>query len=143
VLKTVHSTVLKKGKQIDKVSHGWWVHFCKQFRLRKGDSFRIVTDQATNYSVFKSYSDLLGETLTKYGIKDKPAQIYNCDEIGMPLEHKMPKVIAAKGTKKVWQCTSGTKTQITVLACTRTSGQTIPPMVVFAGRHLNSVLAKG
>ena len=30
VLKMVHSTVLKKGKQIDKVSHGWWVCFCKR-----------------------------------------------------------------------------------------------------------------
>ena len=146
VLKIVHGAVLKKGKQIDKISHGWWVRFCKrwpQLRLRKGDSFPIVRDQATNYSVFKSYFDLLGETLTKYGIKDKPAQIYNCDETGMPLEHKMPKVIAAKGTKKVRQCTSGTKTQITVLACASASGQTIPPMVVFAGKHFNSVLAKG
>ena len=63
--------------------------------LRKGDAFPIVRDQATNYSVFESYFDLLGKTLTKYEIKDKAAQIYNCDETGMPLEHKM--VIAAKG----------------------------------------------
>ena len=61
----------------------------------------------------------------------------------MPLEHKMPKVIAAKDTKKVWQCTSGTKSQITVLACANASGQTIPPMVVFTGKYFNSVLAKG
>ena len=33
--------------------------------------------------VFKNYFDLLDETLMKYGIKDKPAQIYNCDESGM------------------------------------------------------------
>ena len=77
----------------------------------------IVRDQATSYTIFKNYFDLLGETLTKYGLKDKPAQIYNCDKTGMPLEHKIPKVIAAKGTKKVRQCTSGTKSQITVLAC--------------------------
>ena len=98
VLKMVHSSVLNKGKQKDKVSHGWWIHFCKrwpQLRLSKGDSFPIVRDQATNYSVFESYFDLLGKTLTKYEIKDKAAQIYNCDETGMPLEHKM--VIAAKG----------------------------------------------
>ena len=61
----------------------------------------------------------------------------------MPLEHKMPKVIAAKGTKKVRQCTSGTKSQITVLACASASGQTIPPMVVFTRKYFNSVLAKG
>ena len=143
VLKIVHSAVLK---QLDKISPGWWNRFCKiwpQLRLRKGDPFPIVRDQATSYTVFKSYFDLLGKTLVKFGIKDKPAQLYNCDETGMPLEHKMPKVIAAKGTKKVWQCTSGTKSQITVLACASASGQTIPPMVVFTGKYFNNVLAKG
>ena len=60
----------------------------------------------------------------------------------MPLEYKMTKVIATRGTKKLRQYTSGMKTQITILACASTSGQTIPPMVVFAGKHFNSVLAK-
>ena len=53
------------------------------------------------------------------------------------------KVIAAKRTKKVQQCTSGSKTQITILACASASGQTIPPMVVFPGKNFDSVLAKG
>ena len=57
---------------------------------------------------FNDYVDLLGE-ITKYGINDILAQIYNCDESGMQLEYKMPKVIAVKGTKKVRQCTAGSK----------------------------------
>ena len=84
VMNLVHRAVLKKEeKQTSKVSHGWWMHFCKRWPeliLRKGDSFPIVRDQETNYTVFKNYFDLLGETLIKYGIKDKSAQIYNyCD----------------------------------------------------------------
>ena len=77
--------MLFSEKQIDKISPGCLNRFCKRWpplRLRKGDSFPIVRDQATSYTVFKSYLDLLGETLTKYGIKDKPAQIYNYDETG-------------------------------------------------------------
>ena len=79
--------------------------FCSrwpQIRLRKGDSFPVVRDQMTNYSVLKDYMyfDLLDDTLTKCGLKDKLAQIYNCDESGMPLEFKLPKIIAGKGTKK-------------------------------------------
>ena len=97
----------------------------------------------TNYNVLKDYFDLLEKTLSDAGLKDKPAQIYNCDESGMPLEFKIPKVIAAKGTKKVRQCSSGSKTQITILACASGSGQTLPPMVVFAGKNFNSVLARG
>ena len=65
------------------------------------------------------------ETLEKAGVMDKPAQIYNCDQSGMPLEHKMPKTVAAKGTKKVWQRASGNKTQITILGAASAAGQAI------------------
>ena len=64
---------------------------------------------------------------------DKPAQLYSCDESGMPLEHKMSKVIAVKGSKEVRQISFGNKTQITVLGCVSATGQTIPPMVVLSG----------
>ena len=101
----VHNVVPEKGKKkVDKISHDWWVRFCKRWRrlrLRKGDLHPVVRDQATNYTIFKNYFDLLSETLTKHGIKDKLTQMYNCDDSGMPLECKMPKVITAKGTKKV------------------------------------------
>ena len=43
---------------------------------------------------------MLEETLTKYKLKDKPVQIYNCDESGMPLEFKLSKIIAEKGAKR-------------------------------------------
>ena len=99
--------------------------------------------EMTNVEVFDSYFNLLEETLVEHGIKDKPAQIYNCDESGMPLEHKMPKVIALKGAKKVRQCSSGNKTQITVLGCVSAAGQVIPPMVVFSGKRFNHSLSDG
>jgi len=31
---------------------------------------------------------------------DKPGQIYNVDESGMPLEHRSPFVLTKKGNKK-------------------------------------------
>ena len=97
----------KKGLRVDgHISDGWWSRFRQrwpQLRLRKGDLFPLVRMEITNVEVFDSYFNLLEETLLEHGIKDKPAQIYNCDESGMPLEHKMPKVIALKGAKKVRQ----------------------------------------
>ncbi len=47
----------------------------------------------TNPDIFQQYFDLLDETLATYELKDKPSQIYNCDESGMPLEHKLPRVV--------------------------------------------------
>ena len=61
----------------------------------------------------------------------------------MPLEHKLPRVISIKGTKKVRQVSSGTKTQITILGCCSATGQAIPPMVVFSGKTFNHDLCEG
>ena len=81
--------------------------------------------------------------LIKYGLKNKPSQIYNCDESGMPLQHKVPKVLSVKGAKKVRQVSSGNKTQITILGCASATGQVVPPMVVFTEKHFNSLLSNG
>ncbi len=105
--------------------------------MRKGDAFSLAREKMTNPEVFKNYFELLKETLLEYNLMDRPSQIYNCDESGMPLEHKLPRIISAKGAKKIRQITSGNKTQITILGCCNATGQTIPPMVVFTGKHFN------
>lgn len=72
------------------------------------------------------------EILEKYRLKDKPSQLHNCDESGMPL----PKIIAIKGR----QITSG-KTQI--LSSVSAAGKTMPPMVVFTGKKFQSRVEYG
>ena len=94
--------------------------------------FSQARAEMTTKEVFTTYFDLLKETLAKHDLLDKPAHIYNCDESGMPLQHKMPKTVAHRGTKKVCQRPSGDKTQISVLACGNGVGQAIPLMVIFA-----------
>ena len=61
----------------------------------------------------------------------------------MPLEHKLPKTISLKGSKKVRQFMSGNKTQITVLVCVSATGQALPPMVVFSGKRFNHEMSEG
>ena len=73
--------------------------------LRRGDAFSLAREKMTDSSVFSDYFNLLEEVLVKYNLKDKPSHIYNCDESGMPLEHKPPRVISPKGAKKVCQIT--------------------------------------
>ena len=46
-----------------------------------------------------------------------------------------------KGTKKARQVSSGNKTQITILGCASATGQVVPPMVVFTGKHFNAQLS--
>ena len=81
VLKIELKALLKKReKQIDKISYGWWWRW-PQLRFSKGDSFTIFRDQVANYVIFKIYLDILGETFTKYEIKDKSAQIYSASHL--------------------------------------------------------------
>ena len=61
----------------------------------------------------------------------------------MPLEFKLSKVTAGKGAKKMRQCTSRTKTQTTILACTSAAGQAVPSMVILSGKSSKSLLSKG
>ena len=73
---------------------------------------------------------------------NKPGQIFNVDESGMPLEHRSPKVVAKKGQKKVRYCTSGNKSQVTVVGCINAIGQALPPFIIFNAKNLNLDWAK-
>ena len=96
----------KEGKL--NLSDGWWFRFTRRWpTYRKGDGFSQARADNTNRDVFVSYFELLKATLIENDLLDKPAQIYNCDESGLPLDHKMPRVIAKRGAKKVRLRTSG------------------------------------
>jgi len=63
------------------------------------------------------YFDLLEETINENGLGDKPAQLFNMDESGMPLDPKPPLLICQHGTKHPSSIGSGDKAQITVVGC--------------------------
>ena len=87
--------------------------------------------------------DILEKTCDQNDLSSKPWQIYNCDEIGMPLDPAPPKVIAWKGQKHTQSITTGNKTQITVLSCCSTSGHVFPPMIVFDKKTLKAEITVG
>lgn len=72
-------------------------------------------------------------TLQEHDLTNKPAQIYNMDECGMPLDHRPLNVAAKRGRRKVHYRVAGKKEQITVLGCANTIGQSLLPMVIFEG----------
>ena len=137
----------KKLLAADKtISNGWFCRFMgrqPQLALRKGDPIANVRLENTTKEVMKEYFELLKTTLTENNLLDKPSQLYNVDETGIPLDHKPPKLVAHKGQKKVRSKTSGNKSQITVIACVNATGQTIPPFVIFDAKMLNVDWTKG
>ena len=59
-------------------------------------------------------------------------QVYNADETGVSIVHKMGKVLAHLGCRHVYSVVSGEKGKIhTILTCISTSGVVLPPMTVY------------
>ena len=102
------------------LSDGWWIKFLQRhpnLRLRSGDSTAGMRMEAVNADNLRAYYAPLRNIYDEHGFDDHPERVYNMDETGVQLEPHPPKVIAAKGKKKVRYCTSGQKSQITVIGC--------------------------
>ena len=54
---------------------------------------------AVNKETMDQYFSLLYDTLSTHDLLQKPSQIYNIDESGIPLNPRPSKVVSAKGRK--------------------------------------------
>ena len=106
--------------------------------LRHAEPLSYARAAVNNPSIINKYFDLLEETIHLNGLTKRPGQIFNCDETGMPLSQKSPKVVAQVGQKHPYSVTCGDKSQMTILACASASGYNIPPMVVFDRKHIQA-----
>ena len=75
-----------------------------------------------NRAAIENYFKLLKEVLDEHALLEKPAQIYNVDELGIPLDHCPPHVVVKMGQRKVCYCTAGNKNQVTVVGCINAAG---------------------
>lgn len=89
------------------------------------------------------YFDLLEGTINENGLGDKPAQLFNMDESGMPLDPKPPLLICQCGMKHPSSIGSRDKAQITVVGSVSAVGMCIPPMVIWDRKTISSELAEG
>ena len=89
--------VEKNILQGNKVRDGWWHRFKERqpkLSLRRGDPTTHVLMDSINKKNICAYYNLLEETLQKNNLSECPAQIYNMDETGMPLDPRPPNVVA-------------------------------------------------
>ena len=141
-----HVATEKGTLRSGKVSDGWFRRFMERhpkLSLRKGDATANVRMESLDPETIKQYFDLLKDALVELGLVNSPAQLYNVDETGMPLDHRPPKIVTKRGQKKVRCRTSGNKSQITVIGCVSAAGQAIPPFVIFDAKSLNTEWTDG
>ena len=118
----------------------WYQGFLRRhptLSLRKPEQLTSSRAKATKKEIVDQWFELLGKTLKELDIENKPAQIYNVDETGLPLDPSKLKVIAEKGAKNVFRIIGGSgRETITVQGCGSASGHVLPPYVVYSGKNL-------
>ena len=113
----------------------WWFNFrCRhpKLTLRKIDMLERSCAEALNPEVVSEYFQLLGKTLDDNNLKNKPRQIYNCDEKFLPLDHSREKAVTKKNVKSSYCQSYGTSEHITLLCCASAIGILHPPMIVYS-----------
>ena len=108
--------------KMSKVTDGWFRRTLEKWptlSFRRGDATANVRMDCLNKETIPQYFELLKDIFSEHKLLNSPAQIYNVDEMGMPLNHRAPRVVTKRGQKKVRCCTSGNKSQITVMTGAR------------------------
>ena len=144
-LALVQAVIDKKG--IDtQVSSSWLKSFASrhpELTLKTGESISRARQIGASKENLESYFDLLEQTLIDNDLIHRPCQIFNTDETGVPLDPKPLKVYGTVSQKNFYSVSSGTKAQITVLACVSAGGQCLPPMIIYNRKGLGDGMDDG
>ena len=146
VIELVQDVVEQKGNHDIKVTHGWWDSFRRrhpEITLHRSEPLSYIRATASHPDVLEKYFEELECTLSANEILDKPSLIFNMDESGFPLDPKNPFIVCRRGERHPSFITSGSKVQITVLACCNAAGYAIPPLVIFDRKILKPELTFG
>ncbi|XP_031698045.1 jerky protein homolog-like, partial [Anarrhichthys ocellatus] len=117
----------------------WWINFRERQHHRLTSRTPDIIDRGrascAKRGPIEEYFGLLTTTLEEHGLREKPRQIYNCDETGFQLDSTRRKVIVPRGTKHAYRQAQGTRDHITVLACLNVAGEDVPTFIVYKGGY--------
>ena len=82
---------------------------------------------------------LVNEVVDHNALTQDPNRIWNMDESGFPLSVKKPKALATCGSKNVYNVTTETHQNITVVACCNAAGNFMPPQIIFKGERKRNI----
>ena len=88
--------------------------------------------KATDVMVIHKYFDTYQATVDEYDLNEKPCQLFNIDETGLPLSPKPLKMVCKTGSKNPSCLESGNKSQVTIVGCVSAAGYCIPPMIIYS-----------
>ena len=146
VINIVSCMLSNRDEKRQPVTNGWWDKFFKRhpvLSMRIPATLSVARANALKRESINNYFDILEKTLEDSDLCEQPALIYNMDETGFPLDPKPLKTIHIRGDKNPSSLSSGSKAQVTVVACVSGAGQALPPMIIWARKTMKPELAIG
>jgi len=106
--------------------------------LRKPEALSVGRASGMNETVVGKWFADVKELMDELGVRDRPSQLWNCDETGLQ-EHFVQGTVIGETGQPCYQITGTEKGETTtVLACFNALGQYCPPMIIFKGKRLNA-----
>ena len=134
---TNQSHLFKNGKP----SKDWYYDFLKRHsdkvHLKNAGNISQIRALSSKPEVVLEWFEKLAKVYDKYGLKDKPANIFNCDESGFACERGVCKIVAPRTNKAPLKISgNNAKAQYTVLACCNADGEYLPLNIIYKATYL-------
>ena len=93
--------------------------------------------RAISYDNIKPWFDAVVEQFVEH--QYSPKHIYNMDEVGYGIgESQSSRALINKREKSSWKVINGKQEWVTAIECVNAAGESLPPMIIFRAKHLQS-----
>ena len=135
----VRSHKLSTPFKNDRPGKDWLRGFMKRnnLSLKKANMISAARKSATaNPFIINDFYDVIERIIKEKNLQ--PNQIWNCDESGFPTDPQKCRVVGVKGKEALKVTFGAGRENITTLAVCSASGKALDPLIVFAGKNLQS-----
>ena len=113
-----------------------------ELSLRTPQPTSVTRLTAFTTNAVKQFFQLLKEALKQNDLCQ--SRIFNVDETGINIVHRLSKVFAKRGSKQVRGVTSAERGKnVTCVCCVSASGAYVPPMIIFPRKRIPELLKLG
>ncbi|KAM3601738.1 uncharacterized protein V6R79_018027 [Siganus canaliculatus] len=141
------STIYKRQHRrvaFSKLGQTWWLNFRKRqeknITIQPADSVVRGRTVCVRKEAVDHFFHLLNTVMDAHGLRDKPHQIFNCNETGFQLGRK--RVIVPKSASVGYKPGLGLRDHISVLACFSAAGEDISPFIIYSKAYPGGVCYK-
>ncbi|XP_010730108.2 uncharacterized protein si:rp71-1d10.8 [Larimichthys crocea] len=127
-----------------KLGQTWWLNFRKRqeknITIQPADNVVRGRTVCVRKEAVDQFFHLLSTVVDARGLRDKPHQIFNCNETGFQLGRK--RVILPKSASLGYKPVPGLRDHISVLACVSAAGESVPPFIIYSKAYPGGVCYK-